>query len=377
MSLFIRKIAQNNVKNVVDNRVLIFSYRKLSIVPSLYDGNKDPAPKYFSENVQVLLKRLTRPDFAKIFRRRKNSDLPVLRTPTYKFLTNEELESEIAKANAKADKLLQMPPVVKTQQPVNDVLSQDPALVGYDTSKFLFTDITFGVANEHRIIVERDPDGTLRSCDHEIRKRLNQVYFPIHGRKIKEPLMFTDPEKFNSLLEREEYEFILDRACLQYEPDEHAYQKATSITYQHVDKNTNYNFLRSTRHFGPMAFYLTWNQNIDNLMLELLQSGAIREAVLLVALRHEIQGDITNGDVTQTIVQQILPTPVQLTKPERLTEEDIQLDNKCVECIEKYIVNNSAMKSQQELALQGFREYYQQLTELSRGLQKAHGKVSS
>ncbi|XP_026758205.1 28S ribosomal protein S22, mitochondrial [Galleria mellonella] len=381
MSLFIRKLSQNNVKHVVakhyESQTLIFSSRKLSIVPSVYDGEKDPAPKFFSKNVQVLLKRLTRPDFAKVFRKRKNTDLPVLRTPIYKFLTNEQLESEIAKANKKADKLLQMPPIVKIQKPITDVLSKDPALVGYDTSKFVFTDITFGVANENRIVVERDPDGTLQSCDHEIRKRLNQVYFPIHGRKIKEPLMFTDTEKFNSLLERQEYEFILDRACIQYEPDEFTYQKVTSITYQHVDINTNYNLLRSTRHFGPMTFYLTWHHNIDNLMLELLQSGTVREAVLLVALRHELQADVTNGDVAQTIVQQILPTPVQLTKPDRLTEEDIQLDNKCVECIEKYIVSNSAMKSQHELALQGFREYYQHLIDLSRGLQKAHGKVSN
>lgn len=63
--------------------------------------------------MQVLLKRLTRPDFNKVFRKRTNSGLAVLRTPKYKFLTNEELEAEILKANKKADVLLQMPPVVK------------------------------------------------------------------------------------------------------------------------------------------------------------------------------------------------------------------------------------------------------------------------
>lgn len=70
---------------------------------------------------------------------------------------------------------------------------------------------------------------------------------------------------------------------------------------------------------------------------------------------------------------QILPTPIQLTNQEQLTEEDIQLDTKCIECVEKYINSNSAMKSQQGLALQGFREQHQQLVELSRGLKKAHG----
>ncbi|XP_026724714.1 28S ribosomal protein S22, mitochondrial [Trichoplusia ni] len=376
MSLILRKLARNNPRNIVtDAQILVLSCRKLSIVPSLYDGEQDPAPKFFSPNVQVLLKRLTRPDFNKVFRKRTNHGLNILKTPTYKFLTNEELEEEIAKANEKADRLLQMPPIVKIQKHIDDVLSKDPALVGYDTAKYIFTDITFGVANEHRFIVERDPDGVLRSCDHDVRKRLNQVYFPLHGRRLREPVMFADPEKFNSLLEREQYEFVLDRACVQYEPDEPSYQRVTSITYQHLDSNSKYELLRSTRHFGPLVFYLTWHKSMDNLMLELLQTGAVREAALLVALRQDLQGDVVNSEVAQGLVQQILPTPIQLKKPDRLTEEDIQIDTKCVECIEKYIVSNSAMKSQQELALQGFRENYQQLIELSRGLQKAHGNA--
>ncbi|XP_063821981.1 small ribosomal subunit protein mS22 [Ostrinia nubilalis] len=379
MTFLFSKVAQNNIKLVITRnselQLFTISHRNLSIVPSIYDGKDDPAPKFFSSNVQVLLKRLTRPDFSKVFRKRTSSGLPVLRTPTYKFLTNEELEAEIKKANEKADVLLQMPPVVKVQQPINEVLSNDPALIGYDTSKYLFTDITFGIANERRLIVERDPDGILRHCDHDVRKRLNQTYFPIPGRKIKEPIMFSNDEKFNSLLDRQEYEFVLDRACIQYEPDEASYQRVTSITYQHIDVNKNYELLRSTRHFGPMAFYLTWHESMDSLMLELLQNGWVREAVLLNALRHALKADVTNGETAQAIANEILPTPVQLAKPERLTEEDIQLDNKCVECIEKYIVSNSAMKSQQELALQGFREHYQQLMDLSRGLQKAHGNV--
>lgn len=77
------------------------------------DGEQDPAPKFFSSQVQVLLKRLTRPDFAKVFRKRTSSGLQVLKTPTYKFLTNEELEAEIARTKRKANRLLQMPPVVK------------------------------------------------------------------------------------------------------------------------------------------------------------------------------------------------------------------------------------------------------------------------
>lgn len=45
--------------------------------------------------------------------------------------------------------------LLQIQKPIEDILSKDPALAGYDTSKFLFTDITFGVDNAHRLIVER------------------------------------------------------------------------------------------------------------------------------------------------------------------------------------------------------------------------------
>lgn len=44
---------------------------------------------------------------------------------------------------------------------------------------------------------------------------------------------------------------------------------------------------------------------MDNLMLELIQGGAVREAVLLSALRQDIHGDVANGDVARTLAQQV------------------------------------------------------------------------
>lgn len=72
---------------------------------------------------------------------------------------------------------------------------------------------------------------------------------------------------------------------------------------------------------------------------------------------------------------QILTRPIQLKKTEILSEHDITLDTKCTEYIDSYINMSSSMKSQQALALQGFREYYQELVDHSRGLKKAHGNV--
>lgn len=47
----------------------------------------------------------------------------------------------------KAETLLQMPPVVKQREPIQEVLSRDPALSGFDTCRYVFTDITYGVTD--------------------------------------------------------------------------------------------------------------------------------------------------------------------------------------------------------------------------------------
>jgi small subunit ribosomal protein S22 len=53
---------------------------------------------------------------------------------------------------------------------------------GYDASKYVFTDITFGVHDRKRLIVVREPDGTLRDAEGDERDRLNQVPGTLGGR---------------------------------------------------------------------------------------------------------------------------------------------------------------------------------------------------
>lgn len=40
--------------------------------------------------------------------------------------------------------MLQMPPVVPVRKEIDAVISRDPELTGWDKSKYVFTDITFG-----------------------------------------------------------------------------------------------------------------------------------------------------------------------------------------------------------------------------------------
>jgi small subunit ribosomal protein S22 len=74
------------------------------------------------------------------------------------------------------------------------------------------------------------------------------------------------------LLDRAEYEFILDRTCLQFEPDDLQYVTISHQVYDHLDEKRSFDKLKSTRHFGPLAFYLAWNRKVDNLILDGIQN---------------------------------------------------------------------------------------------------------
>lgn len=127
-------------------------------------------------------------DYKKVFRTRKDGHK--LTPPEYKFLTNEELQEAREAAKLKAEKYLQMPPVVKQRLDLSVPLCEDPALHDHDTSKFVFTDVTFGLNDKERFIVVREPEGTLRHATCQERDRMLQIYFPKPGKEFEKPKMF-------------------------------------------------------------------------------------------------------------------------------------------------------------------------------------------
>ncbi|CAG9769035.1 unnamed protein product [Ceutorhynchus assimilis] len=256
--------------------------RLLNYSAMAYDGKADPAETFFNDKVQSLLKSLTRVDYNKVFKRRKLGEKH-LSDPVYKFMTEEELKEALEVAKETAEELLQIPPVVRVRDQNVKVLSRDPALQGLETSRLVFIDITYGTKDSDRLIVVREPDGTLQEAEWQLRQRMNQTYFPQDKKYLETPKMF-EGEYFESLLDRHQYEYILDRACIQFEPDDVEYQKAVTVTYQHVNDNNKFELLRSTRHFGSLTFFLVWNKIIDNLLLDLIETLHIHEAQDLIAV---------------------------------------------------------------------------------------------
>uniref|UniRef100_A0A1B0DNZ0 Uncharacterized protein n=1 Tax=Phlebotomus papatasi TaxID=29031 RepID=A0A1B0DNZ0_PHLPP len=349
--------------------------------------DRDPAPEFFNGKIQKLLKSLTRLDLDKVYRRRTVSRNAV----EYKFMTTEQVQQEIENSLRKARKLLQMPPVVQMRDPEYRVLSKDEGLANYTDSDIIFTDISHGLSDFERKIVIRKVDGTLETAPQDVRKRLNQIYFPTEGRKIRTPKMF-EPEYLKRCLEEQKYEFILDRLTVQYEPYEKEFHDISSQVYLHVNESKEFHQLRSTRHFGPMAFFLAWHRITDNLLFDTIKRDFLLNGVEIIELQcllnnvqlpaealfeqlRRLSGQnerklthlsVEGGSNEQSLKRQI---ESKLGK----SEEDLEVDSVCLEILKEFVKSHSQKKAQLELALQTHEEAIREKKRILNGLKTAHG----
>uniref|UniRef100_A0A182R4E4 Uncharacterized protein n=1 Tax=Anopheles funestus TaxID=62324 RepID=A0A182R4E4_ANOFN len=330
----------------------------------IYD--KDPAPAFMRDDVQQLLKSITRLELDKVFRKRSVKD----NTVEYRFMTDEQLRQELLTSIGEAQKMLQMPPVVQEQKDSCRVISKDGALKALSTSKFVFTDITYGLKNSQRSIVVRHPDGTLQEAPYEMRKRLNQIYFPLTGRSIHQPPMF-DHVHLQRLLEEGKYEFILDRACVQFEPYEKDYHQITANVYQHINENRAFDALRSTRHFGPFAFFLAWHKLIDDLLLDMVKQDYLRNGIELIVLFSTLHGTALDESVKQIALQTQMPS--LFDAPEKSIDE-LKQDDQFLSIIEQFVNEHATKKVQLNLAVQAYREMATEKLRLAEGIRRMHGE---
>ncbi|KAL7400588.1 hypothetical protein ABVT39_014500 [Epinephelus coioides] len=275
----------SRVKNVPKSEQILF---KCS-VRTLCSGTQDTAlsdnakPQFTDPAVQDILTRITGLDLQKVFRPIKQE----LKPPTYKLMTDKQLEQAIEMATEQAKKLLQMPPILPERKPISDVLANDQILDGMDTAKYVFTDITYNIPHRERFIVVREPNGILRKATWEERDRLIQIYFPKEGRKLTAPLMFKE-ENLKLVFSQDRHEDVLDLCLVQFEPDSSDYIRVHTATYEDLEKHSKYDLLRSTRHFGGMAWYLLNARRIDGLIVDMLKRELFQDAISLVSLFHMV-----------------------------------------------------------------------------------------
>lgn len=122
----------------------------LKIVCCYVGYTRDPGEVFFKEDVQTLLDRLTGRDYEKVFHNRKLGQR--LEPPKYELLTEQELNKVMAEMEMKLKTKLQMPPLVKERDQINNILSRNPEIQGFDNSKYVFIDISQGVSDRVSIL---------------------------------------------------------------------------------------------------------------------------------------------------------------------------------------------------------------------------------
>ena len=233
---------------------------------------------FFQDNIQRILKDISRFKEEKIFARRP---VPVIESSKFVFMTDEQLAKAKEDSYERAKASLQMPPVLAANTSPPAILAKDEDIVGYTKFKVLFIDISSGGTNRQRLMSVRETDGTLREPTHDERSRLNHMFYPSKSATIDPPKLFEE-EQLQKLLRKKQYKFILDRACVQFEPDDPRYVDITTRVYKHINDRGEYDKLRSTRHFGPMSLYLAYSKQADDLIIEMLSKGFIEDAAKLV-----------------------------------------------------------------------------------------------
>lgn len=243
---------------------------------------------FFDPSVQSLLLKLQGRDHEKVFRTRKLGVNPD--KPSYQFMTQQELEEAQEEVELKMTRKLNMPPVMEARKDTSQVLEVDTLLQGFDTCKYVFTDITFGVPDRQRIVVVRDTSGSLRTSTWQEHDRINNVYYPKKGRRHYDPALF-EPANLERILGPDKYEYVLDSNCLQYEPDHPTHVRTLGLVHSHVSAKGDFDCLQSTRHYGPMVFNLCWTRQQDELLVHLVVRDRLQEAADTVAVYLRLHPD--------------------------------------------------------------------------------------
>jgi len=248
----------------------------------------DVGSLFLKPDVQDILKRITGFNLNKVFRAKQSEKFA---EPDYELMTDEQLKQSIEEYETRAREHLQMVPVMKNwNSEENEILSEDAEIEGFADNSYVFIDISAGVKRRERTITIREPNGTLRTATPPEKRDCLNLMFPIDNRLYKTPEMFEE-SNLEIVLGEGRYEYILDRACIQFEPDDPHFNQVTQRTYEHLDNSGSYDILYSTRHFGPFVFHLCYRSSIDGLLIHLISTDRLTDAGDLVRLFYLVRYD--------------------------------------------------------------------------------------
>uniref|UniRef100_A0A0K0DU14 28S ribosomal protein S22, mitochondrial n=1 Tax=Strongyloides stercoralis TaxID=6248 RepID=A0A0K0DU14_STRER len=227
------------------------------------DLKVDVEALFVNNDVQTILKSLTGLDLAnKIFTEKK---VHSLERSHFALMTEEAYQNAVKKMEDIGKHYLQFVPMKEPRTDDVEILDKDPEIANFDTSKYVFTDITFDATDQDRTVVIREPDGTLRLATPSEHDRMNRFYYEKPNRPVFEPAVFSGVD-LEKALEARKHEFVLDWACWFYEPDDLKYIELSKKVFDEIIANEKFDVLHSTRHYGQFVFYCALNRKLSGLL---------------------------------------------------------------------------------------------------------------
>lgn len=197
-----------------------------------------------------------------------------------------------------------------------------------------------------------------------------------------------ETENLKRCLDAYDYEFVLDRMCIQFEPYEQEFHDVSSAVFQHINDSKKFDILRSTRHFGPMSFFLAWHKMIDDLVIDMIKRDYLKNAVELICLMYNLNDIPYDKNILEELDK--LANSIESNKIDGLTiakkgleqdftdtvgktADEFKSDAICLEFIENFCKSHGIKKSPLSLCLQLYKESNEEKKRLLEGLKKAHG----
>ncbi|XP_052717464.1 28S ribosomal protein S22, mitochondrial-like [Crassostrea angulata] len=257
--------------------------------PPVVPTDIDPFPLFMEEGVQTILNDITGIDLKKtaLLQPKKLPLKPVLRAVPDKELKRLQADS----FKKERSKIEQRPPFMRARKEISRELARNPEIAPVMTNNLLFIDTSAFTrserANKDKVVVVRDTEGTLRTATQEERDRAIQIAFPVRGRTIF-PSSFFKPENLHNALQRCRHSYVLDKVCVQYDPDHPEFLRITKEIYDYILERREFDALRGTRHFGSMAFYLSLCHREYELVLDMLERKLIVDVMDYIRLHRKI-----------------------------------------------------------------------------------------
>ncbi|VDL18600.1 unnamed protein product [Hymenolepis diminuta] len=282
-----------------------------------------------------------------------------------KLLSDLELQAVMHYSEMLTSQKLQMPPVMNGRPPddhKNSIISRDPELCGIlpANQKLAFVDIGLDSSRRRRLMLIREANGTLRYADASERDRLNQVFFPLPGRRLRTPSLFRD-SNLEIALNNNFHEYVLDLILIQFEPDSPEYIRICHRVYNDASakiwtQNNVYDDqdgeggtknivtrLRSTRHYGPFALYvISYLHQPQALLQETLSHQSFDTAYRLLVLTSILHPE---SKFAETVAPQGIPSS-------NLEDDNAIPDNKTILNVVKIFIDTWPLKPEEKNQLE-------------------------